>query len=166
MLPVDCSNYTHLDTVLVSWLVLQSQSPKGPARSFWWNYFTLFLYSNRFTSVSYPYRLADCQMLTTSSDNTAWDLKLISVAQKCTCAPVYLPNFWPILSHYLEQVVFICYTAAGSGSLNVQCVTFGWQFCGSKRMQVNIREGLLLWHYNRTSLRMNDTNHETQIQVS
>ena len=72
----------------------------------------------------------------TSSDNTVWDLKLISVPQRCACAFVYLPKFRPVLSQYLEQVVFICYSAAGSESLNVQCVTFAWQSCGSNECRL------------------------------
>ena len=35
----------------------------------------------------------------------------------------------PVLSQYLERCVFICYWAAGSESVSVNCVTFGWQFC-------------------------------------
>jgi hypothetical protein len=75
-------------------------------------------------------------MLTTSSDNNVQDLKLISAGQRCACALVYLPKFKPVLSQYLDQVVFICYSAASSESLNVECVMFGWQFCGSNECRL------------------------------
>ena len=58
------------------------------------------------------------------------DLKRISVAERWGCALVFPPNVNTVLSQFLECSVFIGYCAARSESVIVNCVTFGWQFCG------------------------------------
>ena len=45
---------------------------------------------------------------------TALHLKNISFAQKCSSVLLFLPKVKPVLSHFLEPGVFICYSAAVS----------------------------------------------------
>ena len=48
------------------------------------------------------------------------------------CALVFFPKVYPVLSQHLEPDTFICYCAAGSEPVIVNCVTFGWRFWGKK----------------------------------
>jgi len=61
----------------------------------------------------------------TECDKTSRDVNNMSVAQRCGCALAFLPKAKPVLSRYLERIVFTCYSAVGTECESVNCVTFG-----------------------------------------
>jgi len=67
---------------------------------------------------------------------TALDLKHICVAQNCCSVLLFVPKVKPVVSHFLEWGVFICYCAEGSEYERVKCVMFEWHFCGENEWRL------------------------------
>ena len=162
MSPVHRCTHTHPDTVPVSSLVLQSRSTARSARSFRHNYCTFAAVLEPFSTCLISQlvnRLLDAHYMYVMKLRDIWSISVLY--RRCGCALVCLPNVKTVLLQYLERSVFICYCADESESLNSNCVTFGWQFCGKKE------SSLILWKpYIRTALQTLATSHDTQTHVS